>query len=407
MTATSMVELLMSKGTPDTNKTFPPEILSLVLQTPIKMAFDKLVDQVVDATCTHQAQRYKESNRDLVRLLLVNLIHAAFRFENLSLPTKIITKGYYHKLGFSQLRMERIRDYLIDNNFMRLTRVGFRHVKNPTKNRPAQYFPTQKFLLNYSDILYAEYGDFDQYLPYEYKDESIRWDPKESESVKILRQYNTMMKQHTWAMKSPTVRKLGLEPFTSGRVYTHYQNIVNRRIPIRSQTLLDGEPIVECDFVSNHPYMIAKLTGNEFDSDAYRIIADKVGLDRKDVKMIITQALGSKLAKDLNSIKYNLNQIGSLAIDKTIDAAKTQFSWMNDALFNNQGIRLQWLEGEVAIRMFKEAVDHNIPMLCIHDAFGVNIKHQELTSKLMHQHREEVIKENKHRWQQHTTTALR
>jgi hypothetical protein len=399
MSTESMVSLILSKGNPDSNQTFPPLKSSLTLQMPIKSAFDVLVEQIVDATCSHKSETYRKPNRELVRLLLSNLIHAAFRFENLTLPTKIRTDSYYHRIGFSQSRMEKIRDYLLTNDFMHLTRTGFRNIKKPSKSRPAQYFPSKRLIESYSEIIYSDHGDFNSYDPYEYKDELNRWDPNEFESVNTLVKYNNMMSSHTWAMKSPAIRKMSLDPFTGGRVYTHYQNIVNRRIPIRSQTLLDGDPIVECDFVSNHPYLIAKLTGYEFDADAYSIIASKVGLDRKDVKKIITHAIGSKSIKDLGSLKYTLSYIGSQSIDKTIETAKSQFNWMDEALFNNQGIRLQWLEGEIAIRMFRASVDLNIPMLCIHDAYGVNIKHQETTIKLMHQHREQVIKDNQHRWQ--------
>jgi hypothetical protein len=399
MSLASMVELILSKGTPDSEQTFPPIVSSLTLQMPIKSAFDGLVEQVVDATCTHKSETYRKPNRELVRLILSNLVHAAFRFEQLTIPTKIRTDRYYHNLGFSQSRIEKIKGYLIDNDMMRLTRKGFRHPNNSKKSRGAQYYPSRRLLESFAEIIYSEYGDFNAYDPYEYKDESNRWDPNELESAEVLRKYNTMMSSHSWAMKSPAIRKLGSEPFTSGRVYTHYQNIVNRRIPIRSQTLLDGLPIVECDFSSNHPYLIAKLTGNEFDTDIYTMIGGKVGLDRKDVKRIITYGIGAS-SKDHGSIKYTLNDIGSLAIDKTLETAKEHFGWMNDALFNNLGIRLQWLEGEIAIRMFKDAVDLNMPMLCIHDAYGVNLKYQEITTKLMHQHREQVIQDNRQRWQQ-------
>lgn len=395
----SMVDLILSKGAPDSEQTFPPIFSSLTLQMPIKSAFDSLVDQVVDATCTHKSETYRKPNRELVRLILSNLVHAAFRFEQLSLPTKIRTDSYYNELGFSQSRIERIKDYLLNNNMMRLTRKGFRHPKNPKKSRAAQYYPSKNLLESFAEIIYSEYGDFNAYDPYEYKDESNRWDPNELESAEILRKYNSMMSSHSWAMKSPTIRKLGLEPFTSGRVYTHYQNIVNRRIPIRSQTLLDGLPIVECDFSSNHPYLIARLTGNEFDTDIYTMIGGKVGLDRKDVKRIITYGIGAT-SKDHGNIKYTLNDIGSLAIDKTLEIVKEEFRWLDEFLFNNLGIRLQWLEGEISIKMFKDAVDLNIPMLCIHDAYGVNLKYQEITTKLMHQHREQVIQDNRHRWQQ-------
>jgi hypothetical protein len=51
----------------------------------------------------------------------------------------------------------------------------------------------------------------------------------------------------------------------------------------------------------------------------------------------------------------------------------------------------QWLEGEIAIKMFAMAVKEGIPMVNIHDAYAVNKIHAGTVAETMNQYREEVL----------------
>ncbi len=63
----------------------------------------------------------------------------------------------------------------------------------------------------------------------------------------------------------------------------------------------------------------------------------------------------------------------------------------NDAFFSGNGHHMQWLEGEIAIKMFAAAVREGIPMVNIHDAYAVNHPNSSRTKKLMNQYRDEVL----------------
>ena len=203
------------------------------------------------------------------------------------------------------------------------------------------------------------------------------------------------MRSHSWAQKAPTVRKLLSEPYTGGRVYTPYQNIVNRRVQIRSKTLLDGQPLIECDFSANHPYMLARLTGNEFHPNFYSEIANKSNCDRAAVKAVITAAIGCPSSSKANQMRYRLQTRGidTTLVDNIITTATATYPWLKEhnILFNNKGVYMQWLEGEIAMKMFQAAVHYGIPMVNVHDAYAVNQKHSAKVGALMNQYREEVL----------------
>ena len=248
-----------------------------------------------------------------------------------------------------------------------------------------------------AEVLYGTVGDFDNYKPYEWEDEN-RWDVNEAANVQMLRDYNDFMRSHSWAQKSPTVRKLLSKPFTGGRVYTPYQNIANRRVAIRTKTLLDGQPLVECDFSANHPYMLARLTGNNFDPNFYQAIANVSGSSREEVKAVTTAALGCPSPKKAHQARYELVRRGIHVdtVDRIISAAKVTYRWIEDhnIFFSNKGVYMQWLEGEIAMKMFNFALQNGIPMINIHDAYAVNRAHAAKVKTAMNVVRENVLEAN-------------
>ena len=52
---------------------------------------------------------------------------------------------------------------------------------------------------------------------------------------------------------------------------------------------------------------------------------------------------------------------------------------------------MQWLEGEIAMKMFAYAIREGVPMVNIHDAYAVNEVHTTKVMKTMNIAREEVL----------------
>ncbi len=52
---------------------------------------------------------------------------------------------------------------------------------------------------------------------------------------------------------------------------------------------------------------------------------------------------------------------------------------------------MQKLEGEIGLRMFKWALDEEVPMLSVHDAYAVKEKDEDRTKERMNKEWKEVI----------------
>lgn len=63
----------------------------------------------------------------------------------------------------------------------------------------------------------------------------------------------------------------------------------------------------------------------------------------------------------------------------------------HNLLATGWGGKLQFLEGETAIRMFEWAVDEEIPIINIHDAFACKQQDEQTVYEMMHKKREESL----------------
>jgi hypothetical protein len=389
-----LVEILFAQGNPSNEESSAMRSIRMTNGDIFRGVLGETLKDVIEKSCKSQAPSYLSKYEHNARLIITNLIVAAFQWEWLGLGTRVSKGSYLDSLGLSRRRIESIVSALIETGYALKGRGGYLYHGNPSKSRSTQYYPTEKLLRLGIEMLYETVGDFDDYEPYEWESDE-RWDPNETQNIQILRDYNEFMRSHSWAQKAPTVRKLLSKPYTGGRVYTPYQNIVNRRVQIRSKTLLSGHPLMECDFSANHPYMLARLTGNDFHPNFYQSIADVSHRDRSEVKAVLTAAIGCSSVKKKHQVRYELTKkrISTDNVDSVISAAIATYPWLEDhnILFANKGVYMQWLEGEIAMKMFTYAVQEGIPMVNIHDAYAVNVAHEAKVKRRMHIAREEVL----------------
>jgi hypothetical protein len=389
-----LAEILLAKGRPSDSDSSAVRTLRMTNSSSFRGVLSAALEEVVVKSCHSQAATYIANYEHNTKLIITNLIVTAFKWEWLGLGTRISKGSYLDTLGLSRRRIESIVSALIETGYALKGRGGYLHHGNPSKSRSTQYYPTEKLLRLGIEMLYETVGDFDDYEPYEWESDE-RWDVNELQNIQILRDYNEFMRSHSWAQKAPTVRKLLSKPYTGGRVYTPYQNIVNRRVQIRSKTLLNGHPLMECDFSANHPYMLARLTGNDFHPNFYQSIADVSHRDRSEVKAVLTAAIGCSSVKKKHQVRYELTKkrISTDNVDSVISAAIATYPWLEDhnILFANKGVYMQWLEGEIAMKMFTYAVQEGIPMVNIHDAYAVNMAHEAQVKRRMNIAREEVL----------------
>jgi hypothetical protein len=356
-----------------------------------------LLDELTSKVTKSQAPIDIQNHRQCLRYILNNLMLCAFRFEWLVLPTtpNSFKQGeYLQSLGFDQRRMKRCIDLLLNENLMFAGRKGHLGGKE-APSKASQFYPTPTFISLACSYLYSEIGSFDAITDedlYQFK----RFDHMDLPSIETyqsklatLRNYNNFMREHSWAMKSPSHRTVKDFDCRSGRIINHFQNLAERRVKIRTQTLIDGFPISEPDFSANHLRMSAFLNGEEIPEDPYQEIAKSTGLKREQIKRVVTECMGASTLRQKGGLIRHayLHRIPIHAEQYKVilDALYSNYPWLKAVFFNDYGPRLQYLEGEIALEMMWWATNNEIPLIPVHDAFAVRAQDHDSTFQQMEQ----------------------
>jgi len=362
-------------------------------------AFSDLEDKLMSEVIKAKQGDAHDNHRRLLRLILLNLVGFGFPHEHLNMQTKPEQQSWiYKKYGLDQRRTKRIVDVLLEHELMFKSLWGNRHAKMTNA-----YRPTANLLLPYAEFLYQDHGNFEDYEPIKLSGEdytgTLEWLPDLERNREILQAYNAMMSSHTWARKDVTHRSFNDTPFSAGRVHTPYQTIVNRRVPIRKKTLLDGQSIAEPDFTANHLTLLSMIFDRPLPDSPYDRVADDTGIPKDVVKKVLVRLMGAQNEQGFNQAKYTLERSKDKVSRTQVNAIRNSFyrciPFLQDynLLCTGWGGRLQFIEGETALAMFEWATETNIPILNVHDSFACKKEDEERVSEAMYAMRERVLSE--------------
>jgi hypothetical protein len=193
---------------------------------------------------------------------------------------------------------------------------------------------------------------------------------------------NEFLKDHSWACKAPVKLTYKHTPLQSGRLITPYQNLPDKKVRLRINTLIDGEPICEVDFNANHIRMnLAVIAGEDAGETPYEDICELAGIeDRQLVKMFITIAMGSSDRHDATGACYK-EGITKKRFEKIEEATLKRYPKLR--LFCGFGIHAQNLEGQILKQVMLEGVDRGIVALPVHDAVAVTQDNAEWAKEAM------------------------
>ena len=337
-------------------------------------------------------------------LIIRNLIRCLFEHCWLVLPTNWnnFTDGDYLKqLGLTKRVMQDAIEVLTGHpsenrqndasrkqqgKYMHLGNVGLR-VGNEVR-LASQFRATEELAHLFCGLLYEDQGGWDE----EHYEIPLGCSPQElqhhQKQAKVLQEYNVFIRQHSFALKGPMTRSFAEYPDRGGRITNAFQNLAQRRVPIRQQTLINGEPIAEPDFSANHLRMAAFLCDVELPDDPYSAIMDHVeGATRDMVKKAVTACMGALDPAQFGGMKSNFHkriQGGSAErLEAIRDALYQEYPFTQDVFFRDVGAHLQYLEGEVALRMMSWAMAIGVPLLPVHDSFAVPKPWAEETERAM------------------------
>ena len=331
--------------------------------------------------------------------MLLNLVSVGFSHEHLNIQTKPEPGSWiYDKYGLDQRRTKRIVDALLKSELMVKSLFGNRHAKMTNA-----YRPTAKLLMPYAEFLYQDHSNFDDYEPIRFDGEDftkqLEWHPSLDRDREILRNYNAMMSKHSWARKDVTRRSFNETPYSAGRVHTLFQTIVNRRVPIRKQTLLDGVPIAEPDFTANHLTLLSMIFDVSLPESPYDLVAADTQINRSIVKEVFVRLMGARNEQGFNQAKYTLERSRNKITRTQVNAIRKSFYRCipflknHDLLCTGWGGRLQFIEGKTALAMFEWATETNTPILNVHDSFACKKEDEARVSVAMYSLRERVLSE--------------
>ena len=273
------------------------------------------------------------------------------------------------------------------------------------------------------------------------------------EDVKLLWKFNRQNTQHIWEIDSLPQKKIKLGHWTytckdfdyddlgefdpkTGRVKIRECELIYNRhfhdnytlhgryyCPLtssikslaRMHLRVNGKPVVEVDYKSNHPQIAYNQKGLEFPGDAY----DIEGYDKKIVKPVLLSAInkdnenfyqavlgfhnsekglsksgayGKAFSKNQDEIKYRLyhgyeppkpiphpSEFSNEDLKKIWTQLEKKHEPIRDQLLvdKKQGLRFMFIESQIATFIMRRFVELKAPLLIYHDGFITSIDHQE------------------------------
>jgi len=176
-----------------------------------------------------------------------------------------------------------------------------------------------------------------------------------------------------------------------GRFYgADYQLIDGKS---RRKMLIQGEPVVEVDYSSYHPRMLYHLSHIDYQENPYDLFnkdADMI----KAVKSLLNIAINSKTRKAAVSafvkkqyIKVKPDNIKAAKIKQALANRGLTPATLYDKIINshkfianyvgkNYGVRLQFIDSQIADSILMHFTKKGIACLCVHDSFIVQKRYE-------------------------------
>ena len=175
-----------------------------------------------------------------------------------------------------------------------------------------------------------------------------------------------------------------------GRLFAPIQNYTKQT---RKYFYLDGEPTIEIDYSSIHPYMLYHGKGLEFDGDDPYAIE---GFDRDAVKVAFNIMLNKETASANKSVAKTISKDLDYDID-TAEALEAAIQGLHSPIahhFNTGiGLTLQRIDSDIALLVINTFVNElNRPIICVHDSFIVSVRDTETLILAMNDSYKEVHK---------------
>jgi hypothetical protein len=348
--------------------------------------FTDLLSSCVDEAKGNRGPKQIASLKHHFHSVLLTLSWAMYRHQwvLIALDKGAYSKDYWLKrYGFSYVHTRVVVDYLESKELI-TRKIGKRYSGKPTRTR---VYPTEllqrtlwRFFLDSEQPIEPPYVSINE-PEGRYGEIIANLDEGHPDLVDMTR-INEFLKGHQWACKAPVRLVYKHDPFTSGRLITPYQALPDRKIRLRINTLIDGQPICEVDFNANHLRLnLAVMAGEDAGDTPYEDIGELAGIeDRQRIKDYITRAMGANSQAAARGAC-----LGEGITHKQFDVIEAAVlkRYPKVSLYTGFGVNAQSLEGQILKQVMLEGVDKGIVALPVHDAVAVTQDNAEWAKEAM------------------------
>jgi hypothetical protein len=378
----------------DLENSMPLEPMRLQSIGEQQSALKDFLSELVYTHPTKLKAEEKHKLRDTYRQILLNVTYNSSRGVYTAIPrgkSAFKSDSYWRKIGLSFVFTRAVLDRLKTDGYI-LQHTGFYNAQAGF-GRLTRIYSLEKLSERINAPIIGEFLQFQDDDDVEtlvlegfgYEKTTLS---KNHPDITRLKAINEFLKDYSWQQKGPMRLVYSDSPIKGGRVYSRFQNMPKE---VRAELKINGLPTVELDFKANHLMMIVSLSGTQPPEDPYLTIANIANLSRAKVKTFINISLSAASA----TVAFNAckrSQINQQLFNALEEATLTAFP--NIKLYSGLGVFLQSLEGQIALDIMVEGVNHNIPVLPVHDSFITTIGNEEwLLNQMLYQ------------WQQHLGTT--
>ena len=185
-----------------------------------------------------------------------------------------------------------------------------------------------------------------------------------------------------------------------GRWYGGFwQRLPKKRVDLRRDIYIDGEPTDEIDFSGLHPTLLALEHGKLLEGDKYdlgRQVLERIpySQQRNIVKELVLIAINAKSKKVAYSAYNKENKHQTLEhpeLDQLLAAFIEKYPFLQGELCSDKGIDLMYTDSQVTEAVIKRFVEADKPILPIHDSYIVKQSDRNFLKLIMKDACNEVL----------------
>ena len=287
-----------------------------------------------------------------VRARMAGFVRTATTNSFSSLHTREPVQFYWSKHRFNNEQRKNIVAELLDKQIITVYNRGFKFkdYKSASKFSPATN--CVKFVKMYSNV------DCASVLRSDGNERVIK-----DSSVKELKRYAKFLQKNLEYPITALRRVYNYSEEFGGRVYSNYQQLPKA---VRSQIVGNG---IELDYKNNHVKIILSVTDGDTGADIYDALLDD-SFQRIEIKQALNAYLNSSNAVLVLTNPFGNFKWSSVKAEKFVKKIEATFPQLASVSKNKfVGLRLQKFEGDVTMRVIREAMHNEKLVLPVHDSY--------------------------------------